>query len=62
QRVTEQLATRNIRVHMLDNVEIEQNQDNIERVIREDVAPPPPDALEAIGRVKKTSSAKPRTT
>ena len=44
QRVTDQLRDLNIRVHMLDNVEIEPTLENIERVFRDDVAPHAPDA------------------
>ncbi|WP_024659155.1 iron-containing alcohol dehydrogenase [Pseudomonas syringae USA007] len=58
QRVTEQLSARNIRVHMLDNVEIEPTLENIERVFREDVAPHAPDALIAIGGGSVLDAAK----
>ncbi|MCQ9472144.1 iron-containing alcohol dehydrogenase [Pseudomonas alliivorans] len=56
--VTEQLTAQNIRVHMLDNVEIEPTLDNIERVFREDVAPHAPDALIAIGGGSVLDAAK----
>ncbi|RMV77598.1 iron-containing alcohol dehydrogenase [Pseudomonas amygdali] len=58
QRVTEQLSAQNIRVHMLDNVEIEPTLENIERVFREDVAPHAPDALIAIGGGSVLDAAK----
>lgn len=58
ERVCAQLQAANIRVHLVDNVEIEPTLENIERVFRQDVAPHAPDALIAIGGGSVLDAAK----
>ncbi|WP_288404290.1 iron-containing alcohol dehydrogenase [uncultured Pseudomonas sp.] len=58
ERVKAQLAARDIKVAVIDNVEIEPTLENIEQVFREQVAPRQPDALLAIGGGSVLDAAK----